>query len=298
LLRNLVEENNITNYIAWFYTPMMLDWSRWLSPKAVIYDCMDELSHFRNAPPELCSLERELFERADLVFTGGQSLYEAKRVQHHSVYAFPSSIDTKHFSRAQEINEEFPDHAGIPHPRVGFVGVIDERLDIPLLAEIADKRPNISFVMVGPVVKISEDDLPRRNNIYYLGQKAYEKLPAILSGWDVAMMPFALNNATKFISPTKTPEYLAAGLPVVSTPITDVVQPYGERSLVHIASTAEEFVRAIDQAHKQDSEERRSRVRSFLADMSWDKTYNSMSELIQQVVTASDDRKPLVAEAR
>ncbi len=289
LMRHMIDlmmtEHKINNYISWFYTPMMLDWSRQLTPRVVVYDCMDELSGFKNAPTELVERERELFAKADLVFTGGHSLYEAKRSQHTDVYAFPSSIDKDHFATAILIRDDDSKQPNIPHPRIGYVGVIDERLDISLLAAVADLRPDWSFVMVGPVVKIDENELPRRDNIHYLGQRAYEDLPAIMAGWDAAMMPFALNDSTKYISPTKTPEYLAAGLPVVSTPIRDVVRPYGEMGLVHIANTAEEFAAGLALGMDEDAAERRSKVADLLGDHSWDKTFRSMNELIQDMIT-------------
>ena len=284
LIANLRAEHEIENNITWFYTPMMLKWSKLLHPAAVIYDCMDELSNFKNAPAELCERERRLFDKADLVFTGGQSLYEAKREQHPEVYAFPSSIDKDHFGRAREIQEDIAEQAALAHPRIGFVGVIDERFDIPLLASIADLKSEWNFVMVGPVVKIDQNDLPRRPNIHYLGQKAYEELPSVLAGWDVAMMPFALNDSTRFISPTKTPEFLAAGLPVVSTPITDVIRPYGEQGLVRIASTPKQFVHAIELALEEDQEKRQAAVDEFLADFSWDKTFAAISGLIEDAI--------------
>ncbi|MBV9241929.1 MAG: glycosyltransferase family 1 protein [Acidobacteria bacterium] len=270
--------------VAWFYTPMMLDLATDLEPSASVYDCMDELSGFRGAPPELLENERRLFELADLVFTGGRSLYEAKKNSHRAVYAFPSSVDVSHFAKAREITEEPDEQRDIPHPRIGFAGVIDERMDVELLADIAGLKPDWHFVMIGPVVKISESDLPRRYNIHYLGIQPYEKLPEFLAGWDAAMMPFALNDATKFISPTKTPEYLSAGLGVVSTAITDVVTPYGDMGLVHIASTAREFVAALDAAMKENAGTRNSRVAEFLKENSWDQTFASMSELIDGVI--------------
>jgi UDP-galactopyranose mutase len=269
---------------------MMLDWSEQLDPLATIYDCMDELSAFKNAPEKLKLREAELFGLADLVFTGGRSLYEVKRDQHNAVYCFPSSIDVAHFARALEddLGAEPDDQKNIARPRIGFFGVIDERTDIELLGEMADLRPDLHFVMIGPVVKISEDDLPKAENIHYLGGKSYDELPDYIASWDVAMMPFALNESTRFISPTKTPEYLAAGKPVVSTPIRDVVRPYGEAGLVRIAGTPEQFVRAIDEALNEDAAERRRNANEFLDTMSWDKTYEAMSELIDDAIAANE----------
>ena len=290
LVKELVTRQKFSNYIAWYYTPMMLEWSEQLDPAITVYDCMDELSAFKNAPELLKLREAELFGLADLVFTGGRSLYNVKREQHEAVYCFPSSIDVEHFARALDpkADAEPEDQKGIARPRVGFFGVIDERTDIELLREMAELRPDLQFVMIGPVVKISEEDLPKANNIHYLGGKSYDELPDYIAGWDVAMMPFALNESTRFISPTKTPEYLAAGRPVVSTPISDVVRPYGEAGLVRIAGTAEQFVRAIDEALNEDAAERRAKAEEFLATMSWDKTYEAMSELIEDAIAANE----------
>jgi len=284
LLDELFSKQQIKDFVLWFYTPMAMSFAEHLEPKAVIYDCMDELSSFKFAPPALLENETKLFEKADLVFTGGQSLYEAKKDRHKSVHAFPSSIDTAHFKQARNITDETQDQKQISHPRFGYCGVIDERLDLNLLAETADFRPDWQFLMIGPVVKIRDEDLPRRANIHYLGGKNYQELPAYMAGWDVALMPFALNESTRFISPTKTPEYLAAGKPVVSTPIRDVVRPYGEMNLVFIVSTAEEFIAACEKALNENQTEKLARVDKFLAQNSWDKTWSQMAGLIDDVV--------------
>jgi UDP-galactopyranose mutase len=293
LIDGLRKEKAIELCVAWFYTPMMLDWKDGLQPIVTVYDCMDELSLFKNAPSQLIERERQLFAVSDLVFTGGQSLYEAKRGKHPAVHAFPSSIDVKHFEQALNIEVEPTDQQSIPHPRIGFCGVIDERTDIDLLTQIADMRPGWQYIMLGPVVKIDESELPRRENIHYLGAKRYNDLPAYIGGWDVAMMPFAINDSTRFISPTKTPEYLASGRPVVSTPIRDVVRPYGEKGLVYIASTPEEFVNAIETAMSDDTENRRAKAAEFLSTISWDKTRNEMQQLISSVIERKT--KPLNA---
>lgn len=291
MLDGFISAENIKDFVLWFYTPMALDFASHLEPLVTVFDCMDELSAFKFAPPELLENERRLLEKADVVFTGGQSLYEAKKDRHANVHAFPSSIDTKHFKLAREIAEEPADEQSIPHPRFGYCGVIDERMDIELLGKMAELRPDWHFVMIGPVVKISEEDLPRRANIHYLGGKNYQDLPAYLAGWDVALMPFAMNESTKYISPTKTPEYLAAGLPVVSTPIRDVVRPYGEMELVHIASTAEEFVAACEKALQENLSARLQKADEFLSHNSWDKTFGEMSRLIAEAI----EKKPKAA---
>lgn len=291
LLDEFIESEGIKDFVLWFYTPMALDFAAHLEPLATVFDCMDELSAFKFAPPELIENERRLLEKADVVFTGGQSLYEAKKDRHANVHAFPSSIDTKHFNLARSIREEPADERQLPHPRFGYCGVIDERMDIELLGKMAELKPDWHFVMIGPVVKISEEDLPRRENIHYLGGKSYQDLPAYLAGWDVALMPFAMNESTKYISPTKTPEYLAAGLPVVSTPIRDVVRPYGEKGLVHIASTAEEFVAACEKALDEDTSARLQTADEFLSHNSWDKTFGEMLRLIADAI----EKKPRAA---
>lgn len=283
MLDQLFIEQKIKDFVLWFYTPMAFGFANHLKPQAIVYDCMDELSAFKFAPPELLENEEKLYQKADLVFTGGQSLYEAKKNRHKRVYAFPSSIDAAHFQQARNTTEEPEDQKLIAHPKLGYVGVIDERIDIGLLEKMAELRPDWQFVMIGPVVKIREEDLPRAANIHYLGGKDYKDLPKYLSGWDVALMPFAMNESTEFISPTKTPEYLAAGKPVVSTPIRDVVRPYGEMNLVRIASNAEEFVAACEEALTEDAAERIDKVDEFLAKTSWDKTFAEMANLIDEV---------------
>ena len=272
--------------IAWYYTPMMLPFSRHLETSAVVYDCMDELSKFRFAPERLLDLEQELIDRADLVFTGGASLFEAKKSRHSSVHCFPSSVDREHFAKARRELAQPADQAELKHPRLGFYGVIDERFDIDLLRQVADMRPDWSFVMVGPVVKIGEDELPRAANIHYLGGKTYEQLPAYLSGWDVALMPFAMNESTQFISPTKTPEYLAGGKPVVSTPVRDVVRTYGHLQGVHIAHDAEGFVRCCEMALEQSREggDWLAEADLILSATSWRTTQARMAGLIAQVL--------------
>lgn len=288
LLDRLLEEYNIDRYICWYYTPMAIAFSCHLEPLAVVYDCMDELSAFKGASPILKAREAELFRRADVVFTGGQSLYEAKRNHHNNIYAFPSSVDVAHFAQARSLTEEPTDQVNIPHPRLGFFGVIDERMDIQLLGDMATARPDWQFVIIGPVVKIDPAVLPQRSNIHYLGGKNYQELPRYLAGWDVALLPFARNESTQFISPTKTPEYLAAGKPVVSTSIRDVVRPYGQQDMVRIADSAIEFVAAAEAAMREDTPHSNwmSRVDSFLEQISWDRTQASMLKLIEEAIAA------------
>jgi UDP-galactopyranose mutase len=284
LLRGLLLDFGVEAFVLWMYTPMAVPFTRRLAPLAVVYDCMDELSAFDHAPDRLVPLEDEVFRRADLVLTGGRSLFEAKRGRHPRVHLFPSSVDSAHFAVARLSGPEPPDQAEIDRPRLGYAGVIDERLDLELVAALADARPNWQLVLVGPVAKIDPESLPRRPNLHYLGPKDYADLPAYLRGWDAALLPFARNRATRYISPTKTPEYLAAGLPVVSTSITDVVRPYGEEGLVHIAEDAAGFVAAAEQAMHECSVERLRRVDAFLTESSWDFMWADISELVEDAV--------------
>jgi glycosyltransferase involved in cell wall biosynthesis len=286
LIDGLVEEHRLAKRILWYYTPMFLPYSRHLAADLVVYDCMDELSAFAGAPTEMVERERELMDLADVVFTGGVSLYEAKRRRHHSVHPFPSSIDFEHFHRARTLGDGAPDQRRIPRPRIGFYGVIDERMDTDLLEGIAAARPDWHYVVLGPVVKIDPARLPRRPNIHYLGQKAYDDLPSYLAGWDAAILPFARNESTRFISPTKTPEYLAAGRPVVSTPIADVVRPYGNAGLVHIAEGPGEFVEALAAAMRQGADSAwLQQVDEFLAGNSWDRTWRMMRSAMARALT-------------
>jgi len=287
LLQRFFAMHGIHDYVLWYYTPMALDFTRELRPRAVVYDCMDELSAFAGAPPEMPGRERELLRRADVVFTGGQALYERKRHAHPNVHAFPSSVDVAHFATPRAAQPDPADQAQIRHPRLGFFGVIDERLDVELLAAVAAERPQWQIVMVGPVVKIDPASLPALPNIHYLGPKPYEQLPAYLSGWDVALLPFARNAATRFISPTKTPEYLAAGKPVVSTSIRDVVRPYGVKGLAHIADTPDDFIAAVETALAAPAGDRLRDVDAYLTQTSWDGTWTRMYRLIAAVMRDS-----------
>jgi hypothetical protein len=284
LLDELLKQRKPEQLVTWYYTPMALKFSDHLTAAVCIYDCMDELSAFKNAPPELTRLEHALLRRADVVFTGGHSLYAAKCHQHGNCHAFPSAVDVAHFAKARGASVvEPPDQAAIPHPRVGFFGVIDERMDIELVAALATLRPDLQFVLIGPVVKIDAAALPQGPNLHWLGSKNYAVLPDYLSGWDCGFMPFALNESTRFISPTKTPEFLAAGVPVCSTPITDVVSPYGSQGLVEIAADAQRFSSCIDMLLTSRTEQWLERVDRFLENVSWDETWARMQGLIVQV---------------
>src|SRR5215210_1020353 len=298
LLDRLLKNKNSDDVIFWYYTPMALSFSSHYKPALTIYDCMDELSHFKNAPRRLKEFEDALLKKADLVFTGGQSLYDYKKDRHHNIHPFPSSIDKKHFEQARIVKEEPEDQKNISGVKLGFYGVIDERFDVDLIKSIALLRPNWNVLLLGPVVKINPDALPKLPNVHLLGGKSYDELPHYVSGWDIALIPFAINDSTKFISPTKTPEYLAAGVPVVSTPIRDVVKPYGEKGIVKIASTAEEFVDAAEEYMKLDRSKWLPEVDEFLSDKSWSATFMEMMKKINSTLNTNRKSKPVYKSSR
>ncbi|WP_114791143.1 glycosyltransferase [Niabella yanshanensis] len=283
ILQQIFQDLAVRKYIIWYYTPMALPFTRHLDPMLTVYDCMDELSAFKFAPPALLELEKELLSKATLVFTGGRSLYEHKRAQSSApVHCFPSSIDKSHFNKARLLQSDTDDQHHIPFPRFGFFGVIDERFDIDLIDAVAAQKTEWQFILIGPVVKIDEATLPRRNNIHYLGPKKYEELPAYISSWDVAILPFAVNESTRFISPTKTPEYLAAGKPVIATPIRDVIDPYGTLGFVKIVYDVASFIAYGEEELATKDMHKWQRIDAYLDTMSWDSTWNEMHHLIIQ----------------
>ena len=298
LLADLVPEGE--RPVVWFYTPMALPLLQGFDPALVVYDCMDELAAFKNAPKQLLQRENALLNIADLCFTGGPSLYQSKRERHANAHCFSSSVDAKHFQKALDRDYSHPEQAHVARPRLGFYGVIDERFDTDLVSQVAQARPDWQIVLVGPVVKIDPANLPRANNIHYMGQRTYEQLPQFLAGWDVCLLPFALNESTKFISPTKVLEYMAAELPSVSTPITDVKVPYGD--VVAIADTPEKFIAACERMLAMNDEQQaalKERMRAIVANTSWNKTAASMHHLIQTTAPSNKAQRFLAqAEQR
>lgn len=272
---------NFRNAIHWVYTPQMEPQiAAFGLPVAVVYDCMDELTHFAFAPPELFEREQRLLARADVVFTGGTELFLAKSRLHKNVHAFGCGVDFEHFSSAGAVEDLPPDIARLPRPRLGYIGVLDERLDYALINCLAEENPEGTVVLVGPVVKVDASRLPRADNLVYLGARPYSTLPAYLAGFDVCLMPFALNAASKYINPTKTLEYLASGKPVVSTPVRDVERNFSE--VVHIAS-APEFsarVREVLSGGRLDP----ARGLDLARHSSWDETVSEMERLVRKTV--------------
>ena len=285
LLRAYLAAHEIDDYLLWFYTPMAYPLAQGLSPRGMVYDCMDELAAFDFAPRALIERETALLGEADLVFAGGHSLYEAKRRRHPDVHCFPSSVDHAHFGQAGV--PDHPDQQALPRPRLGYYGVIDERLDLALIAALAEARPEWQIVMVGPLAKIDPAGLPRRANLHWMGQRRYDELPAFLSGWDICLMPFALNDATRLISPTKTLEYLAAGKPVVTTPIPDVAHQHPD--LLAVARTPEDFVAACEAILGRDATQKAAfgaSARAAVSQTSWERTAAAMALLLRRLDVA------------
>jgi UDP-galactopyranose mutase len=266
----------------WFYTPTPEFLVEVVEPEMLTYDVMDELANFKFAPPQLKEREHRLLSQSSVVFTGGASLYDAKKHHNRNTHLFASGVDGEHYAKACHPDTTVPDWMKvIPGPRATYIGVIDERLDYDIVAAMAEARPDVQFLMCGPVVKVDPESLPKASNLHYPGQQNYADLPRILKGSDVCLMPFARNEATKFISPTKTLEYMATHRPIVSTPIKDVERFYSD--IVFLADTAEQFVAQIDAALNEPASERarkRLREEKILAEQAWDAIADNIRTLL------------------
>jgi glycosyltransferase involved in cell wall biosynthesis len=283
----LVKENlgSQTIDIAWFYSPSFVNALHIFSFDKVVFDCMDELTLFKNAPQSLIEQEKQLMSKSDIVFTGGKSLYSAKQKHHHNVHCFPSSVDRKHFEKAQngiKVPEEMDAFSSIV---VGYYGVVDERIDYELLEKTAQLCPTVDFVLIGPFAKVNPESLPSLPNIHFLGMRNYEQLPNYLKRFDIAMMPFAMNDSTKFISPTKTLEYMAGGKSIISTPVYDVVRDYDKH--IEIVENAEQFATAINKLICQHKASHCLKYREILDRTSWDNTVSRMQNLMEQLIEES-----------
>ena len=282
LLNNYLNKNDYERPILWMYTPMGLEFADTIEHDLLVYDVMDQLAAFKGAPADLPEREKTLLRSADIVFTGGMSLYRDKQSYNSQTHLFPSGVETEHFAAAGPgHNFEKPtDLQNINSPILGYYGVIDERMDLELLAAISQAHPDWQLVMLGPVVKIDPTDLPQAPNIHYLGLKNYEQLPGYLAFFDVALIPFAINESTRFLSPTKTLEYMAAHKPIVSTPISDVIELYGE--VVRVGHSHQEFMGQVQNSLHEFSQARREKEKELLATYSWDSITTRMLQLIAE----------------
>lgn len=284
-VRDAMADLGIASPLLWFYNPMDAGWVLgWMENRGIVYDCMDELSQFRGAHPALTSREKQLIEAADVVFTGGIELFEKKSKQHGNTHFFGCAVEYDHFAQAQNDDPIPDDLAAIPGPRVGWFGVVDERVDYDLLSEAAAQRPDLSFVIVGPPVKVDPKEFPQAPNLHWLGGRDYKDLPAYCRGYDVCMMCFALNEATEFINPTKALEYLATGRPVISTAVKDVVRQYGDT--VVIAHDTGEFLKAVDDALAGEQKEMVARGIEKAKRASWENTVGEMQRIIDEAIVA------------
>ncbi|MGY3264604.1 glycosyltransferase [Lysobacter sp. HA35] len=270
--------------VHWFYSPMPAPgYMGQFGAVGVVYDCMDELANFRFAPADIADRERFVMSNADVVFTGGYQLFDSKSKHHDNVHVYGCGVDVEHYSQARNPATEIPAAvAAAPGPRFGYFGVIDERLDYELISALADRFPEASIVMAGPLAKVDPNDLPKQSNIHWLGQQRYEDLPAIVKGFHVCLMPFALNEATKYINPTKTLEYMAGGKPIVSTAVADVVRNFVP--LVDVAYSQAEFLDAVERAWRKPNADLLAQGVQRAEDSSWDSTVESMRNDVQQAV--------------
>jgi glycosyltransferase involved in cell wall biosynthesis len=279
------------NPVQWFYDPMAVPaFLGQMDEIAVVYDCMDELSKFRCAPPQIKMRERKLLAAADVVFAGGRKLWQAKKLLNENCHFYGCGVDVTHFGSARSDATEIPaDIAPLPKPILGYFGVVDERMDYELLVKLADANPDWSIAMVGPKIKV--EMLPERPNLHWLGQKNYLELPAYCKAFDVCMMPFALNEATEFINPTKALEYMATGKPIVSSAVADVVTNFG--AVVSIARTHDEFVSHCREAiAKVDAARVEAGLRQA-AENSWDSIVAQLENHIANALAAKQSREVL-----
>jgi UDP-galactopyranose mutase len=300
LLSKHLAQHHYHDGVLWLYTPMAAEFAGVIPHQLLVFDVMDQLSAFKGAPAELVSRDRALLRQADIVLTGGVSLYHDKKPNNPDTYLFPSGVEVEHFAKATH-REHFPRPDGlknIDEPILGYYGVIDERMDLSLIDYVARTRPDWNIVMIGPVVKIDPTELPQGPNLHYLGMKSYNELPAHLAYFDVALIPFALSEATRYLSPTKTLEYMAAHKPVVSTPIHDVIELYGK--VVRVAETRESFVHQVQEALDEHPSTHASDRLELLNQHTWDRIAQQISDIMHMHLkrkSAASQKRVITASA-
>jgi glycosyltransferase involved in cell wall biosynthesis len=269
--------------VQWFYDPMAAPcFIGKIGERAVVYDCMDELSQFKFAPPEIVAREKVLLASADVVFAGGRKMWLSKSRHNDNAHFYGCGVDVQHFAKARLAETELPaDVANLKRPILGYFGVVDERLDYDLIAKLADADPNWQIVMVGPTAKVNPDDLPKRANIHWLGRREYAQLPNYTKAFDVCLMPFALNEATEYINPTKALEYMATGRPIVSTAVPDVVSNFSEA--VNVAISQDCFVEMCVRALSAPDEEAIQRGIEMANNNQWDAIVAKLEGHIEDV---------------
>jgi len=240
-LKFFIWKLKMKNIQLWTFVPNMISLVGKLGEEKVIYYCVDEWSEFSFLDREtIVRLEKELLLKSDVVITTAKKLYESKIKHNSRTYLVPHGVDFDFFSQALKPSFYVPDDIEIlPNPRIGFFGLIHEWVDLGLIEFMAQKHPEWSIVMIGklvPGIDISRSSAFK--NIHFMGQKDYSELPHYCKGLDVALIPFKINELTLNVNPIKLREYLAAGLPVVSTPLPEII-PY--KDVVYLAESKEEF---------------------------------------------------------
>jgi len=275
--------------VQWFYDPMAAPaFAGQMNEVLTVYDCMDELSKFRCAPPQIVEREAELLKRADVVFTGGRKLFEAKSEHNDNCHFYGCGVDCEHFGKALAQETTVPeDLAAITSPVaertkpiLGYFGVVDERMDYELICRLADANRDWSVVMIGPTMKVDEATLPKRPNLHWLGQRSYQQLPAYCKGFDVCLMPFALNESTEFINPTKALEYMASGRMIVSTAVPDVVRNFG--TVIKIAKEHDQFIRLCREAVERPEPDAIKRGSQMACENTWERIVSRMEEHVEE----------------
>jgi len=277
--------------VQWFYDPMAVPaFAGQMGEIATVYDCMDELSKFRNAPPELTQREAKLLNLADVVFTGGRKMWESKKRHNSNCHFYGCGVDVEHFGRAREAKTVIPhDIKDLKKPVFGFFGVVDERMDYELIAKMADAHPEWSIVMIGPVLKVEQSVLPRRANVHWLGGRDYAQLPAYCKGFDVCLMPFAMNEATEYINPTKALEYMATGREIVSSAVPDVVSNFG--TVVKIGFSHEHFISLCEEAVKKPDEKAIERGLKMAADNTWECIVEKLEQHVHDALAKKSSKR-------
>jgi glycosyltransferase involved in cell wall biosynthesis len=273
--------------LLWFYDPMAVTaFARQMGERAIVYDCMDELSQFKGAPPALIQREKELLRVADVVFCGGQKMRKKRLPLNANTHFFGTGVDCEHFGKAMtrelKVAPEIANFGSAPV--LGYFGVIDERIDYELLEKLADARADWHVVMVGPTAKVDPATFPKRDNLHFIGGRPYAQLPALTKGFSVAMMPFALNAATEYINPTKALEYMAAGRPVVSTALDEVRMNFGK--VARIAESHAEFIAFCAKEADSPSRARIVRGLKLASENTWEANIARMESHIYDVLAA------------
>ena len=278
--------SNFEDPVQWFYDPMAVTaFAGHLDERALVYDCMDQLSQFKGAPPELVRRERELLAVADVVFAGGPKMWVDKREHNANCFSYGCGVDVNHFGRARQETTEIPaDVRNFSGPVLGYFGVVDERIDYDLLAGLADHDPEWNVVIVGPTTKVDPAMFPKRPNLHWLGGRDYSQLPAYAKRFDVCLMPFAINEATEFINPTKALEYMATATPIVSTAIEDVVLQFSE--VVRVAATHKNFIADCAREASRPTKARIQRGLAMARRNTWDSIVTQLEQHVEEVIGA------------